>query len=169
MSPFHEQVVPLRAPVPVASIQGTLALDLLPHHDPPEGAPTAGLPGADVVPIDLHVRDRLEQWSHRYAQAAVEIVGGDRPVSQLLRWTAGDVYDDLARRAQLVARAAGRRAGHDRIQSVRPQVLGVRTCFVADDVAEVSAHVRYGQRSRALAIRFELRDDKWICVALEFA
>ena len=38
MSPFHEKVVPLRAPVPVGSIQGTLALDLHPRHDPPEPA-----------------------------------------------------------------------------------------------------------------------------------
>ncbi len=122
-----------------------------------------------MVPIDRHVRGRLEQWSHRYAQAAVEIVGGDRPVTQLLRWTAPDVYDDLARRAQLVARAVGQRPGQDRVQSVRPQVLRVHTCFVAGDAAEVSAHVRYGQRSRALAIRFELRGDRWLCVALEFA
>ena len=55
------------------------------------------------------------------------------------------------------------------MQSVRPQVLRVHTCFVAGDAAEVSAHVRYGQRSRALAIRFELRGDRWLCVALEFA
>jgi hypothetical protein len=122
-----------------------------------------------VVPIDRRVRGRLEQWSHRYAQAAVEIVGGDRPVTQLLRWTAPGVYEDLARRAHLVACAAGRRAGQGRVQAVRPQVLGVRTCFVADDAAEVSAHVRYGRRSRALAIRFELRGDRWLCVALEFA
>jgi len=169
MCPYHQKVVPLGAPVPLASVQGTLALDLHPRHDPPDCPQDGGRAGADVVPIDLRVRGRLEQWSHRYAQAAVEIVGGDRPVSQLLRWTAPQVYDDLARRAQLVARAVGRRPGHDRVQSVRPQVLGIRTCFVAGDAAEVSAHVRYGERSRALAIRFELRAEKWICVALEFA
>jgi len=168
VSPFHEKVVPLRPPVPVASVQGTLALDLQPLHDPPDPDAT-GRAGADVVPIDHRVRGRLEHWSLRYAQAAVEIVGGDRPVTQLLRWTARDVYEDLARRAQLVARAAAQRPGQGRVQSVRPQVRGVHTCFVAGDVAEVSAHVRYGHRSRALAIRFELRDERWICAALEFA
>ena len=70
---------------------------------------------------------------------------------------------------QLVARSAGQRAGRDRVQAVRPQVLGVHTSFVEHDVAEVSAHVRYGDRSRALAIRFEHRGDRWLCVALEFA
>ncbi len=169
MSPFHEKVVPLRPAVPVASVQGTLALDLLPHHDPPEPAPARCRVGGDVVPIDRRLRSRLEQWSRRYAQAAVEIVGGDRPVSQLLRWTSPRVYEDLARRAQLVARSAGHHPGRGLAQPIRPQVLGVHTSFVDRDAAEVSAHVRYGERSRALAIRFERRDDRWLCVALEFA
>lgn len=169
MSPFHEKVVPLRPRVPVASIQGTLALDLVPHHDPPEPGPAQCRVGGDVVPIDRRLRSRLEQWSRRYAQAAVEIVGGDRPVSQLLRWTTPRVYDDLARRAQLVARATGQQPGHGRVQPVRPQVLGVHTSFVDGGAAEVSAHVRYGDRSRALALRFEQRGDRWLCVALEFA
>jgi hypothetical protein len=101
----------------------------------------------------------------------VEIVGGDRPVTQLLRWTSRDVYQDLARRALLVARAGGgrRSPGSDDPFAVRPQVMGVRTCVVRPDVAEVSAHVRYGRRSRALALRFELRQDRWVCTALDFA
>jgi hypothetical protein len=169
MSPFHERVVPLHAVVPVTSVQGTLALDLHPRHDPPELAPAQGRCSGDVVPIDQRARTRLEQWAHRYAQAAVEIVGGDRPASQLLRWTVPRVYADLARRAQLVARAAGQRPGQGRVQAVRPQVVGVRTCFVEPEAAEVSAHVRYGHRSRALALRFEVRDDRWQCVAMEFA
>lgn len=165
-----ETVVPLRRPVPVGSVQGTLALDLEARLAPPEPVRGAGRAGADVVPIQQPVRTRLEQWAHRYAQAAVEIVGGDRPVSQLLRWTAPAVYDDLARRALLVARAAGqpRPATHP-VQTVRPHVVGVRVSFVARDVAEASAHVRYGHRSRALALRFELHHERWLCSALEFA
>ncbi len=93
----------------------------------------------------------------RYTQAAVEIVGGDRPVTQLLRWSSREVYLDLERRAQLVARAGRHQAGQGRVQPVRPKVLGVHTCFLARDVVEVSAHVRYGERSRALAVRFEER------------
>ena len=169
MTPFHEKVVPLRTKVPVGSVQGTLALDLHPQYDPPELAPPLGRRSGDVVAIDQQARGRLEQWAHRYAQAAVEIVGGDRPVSQLLRWTTPRVYEDLQRRAQLVARAVGQRAGQGRVQAIRPQVVGVRTCFVAGDAAEVSAHVRYGRRSRALAMRFEVISDRWQCVALDFA
>ena len=145
--------------VPVATVQGTLALDLSPRHAPPE------LPEE----IGPHQRGRLELWVHRYVQAAVEIVGGDRPASQLLRWTSGAVYADLHRRALLVARAGGHQPGVRRVQPVRPQVESVHTCFVSATVAEASARIRYGGRSRALALRFEKRRDRWVCSAMEFA
>jgi hypothetical protein len=102
-------------------------------------------------------------------QAAVEIVGGDRPASQLLRWTSADVFADLNRRAQLVARSGGPAPGRARVQPVRPRVLSVHTCFVTDDVLETSIHVRYGERSRALAARFEARQDRWVCTALDWS
>jgi Family of unknown function (DUF6459) len=157
--------------VPVASVQGTLALDLSPQHAPPElpdlSGPTRAV--ADVVPIDPDQRGRLEQWAHRYVQAAVEIVGGDRPASQLLRWTSGAVYADLHRRAVLVARAGGHQPGVRRVQPVRPHVVTVHTSLVSTTVAEASARIRYGARSRALALRFERRADRWICTAIEFA
>jgi hypothetical protein len=161
-------VTPLR--VPVASVQGTLALDLGPRHEPPELPDlTAGGAVADVVPIDPAQRGRLEQWVHRFVQATVEIVGGDRPVSQLLRWTTGPVYADLHRRALLVGRAGGHEPGARRVQPVRPQVVSVHACFVSPTVAEASARIRYGTRSRALALRFEKRRDRWLCTAMEFA
>lgn len=158
--------------VPLAHVQGTLALDLAPRLEPPPlPGRVPGRPGGDVVPIDTARRRRIEQWAHRYAQAVVEIVAGDRPVTQLLRWTAAGVYADLSRRAQLVARAGGHQAGLGRSgQVVRPQVQGVRSCFVTDSRVEVSVHVRHGGRSRAIAARFELvADGRWLCTALEFA
>ena len=161
-------VTPIR--VPVASVQGTLALDLSPRHAPPEPRqPTSSRAVADVVSIEPHQRGRLEQWVHRYVQAAVEIVGGDRPASQLLRWTSGAVYADLHRRALLVARAGGHQPGVRRVQPVRPHVESVHTSFVSATVAEASARIRYGGRSRALALRFEKRRDRWVCSAMEFA
>jgi len=156
--------------VPVASVQGTLALDLSPRLSPPAlPEPTTLRAVADVVPIDPTQRGRLEKWVHRFVQASVEIVGGDRPASQLLRWTSGAVYSDLHRRALLVARAGGHQPGVRRVQPVRPHVVSVRASFVSATVAEASARVRYGARSRALALRFEKRGDRWLCTAMEFA
>lgn len=160
MSPSFDEVIPIRVRVPVAITQGTLALDLQPRLEPP---PTA------TLPIGRQRRHSIEEWVRRFAQAAVEIVGGDRPVTQLLRWSSRDVYADLERRAQLVARAGRHQAGQGRVQPVRPKVLGVHLCFLDREVVEVSAHVRYGEHSRALAARFEERQQRWCCTALEFA
>lgn len=159
---------PAPTPTPLASVQGTLALDLA-QHDPPVAQP--GGRGGDVVVVDELTRRRLELWSRRLAQAVVEIVSGDRPVTQLLRWTTGEVYADLARRAVLVARASGRTPGLGGTDGpvVRPQVVGVRTSMVATHAAELCVHVRHGARSRAVAARLEVRHGRWQCVALEFA
>ena len=155
-------VVALRVPVPLAETQGALALALQPRVEVP---PT--LTGVDRGPGDI------DAWAGRFVQAAVEIVGGDRPVSQLARWTTREVYLDLERRALLVARAGGHQPGVARVQPVRPRVHSVHACRVATAVVEAGVHVRYGARSRALACRFELRptriDTRWVCTALEFA
>lgn len=170
-SPDDDTVVPLPL-TPVATVQGTLALDLGPHLDVPEPEVT-GRPGGsaplDVVHVDLVQRRRFEQHAARIGAAVVEIVGGDRPVSQVLRWTTPEVYQDLARRAHLVASAVGRRPGAGGIQSVRPQLVAAHASFVSERCAEVSLHVRYGARSRAVAARFELIRDRWQISALEFA
>jgi hypothetical protein len=168
-------VVPIRLPVPVASVQGTLALDLQPRHEPPRPTVPQGRGSGDATPVDVRRRREVEHWAHRFAQAAVEIVGGDRPATQLLRWTTGAVYTDLHRRAVLVARAGGHQPGSARVQPVRPQVLSIRTCFVDRGIVEAGVHVRYGERSRALAARFELKRTRhedaprWVCTALEWA
>ena len=160
--------------VALATTQGTLALDLTPDLEPlplPPSVHGTVSRGADVVPIDVILRRHLETWSRRYAQAVVEIVGGDRPVSQLVRWTSPDVFVELTRRAQVVSRAGVHQAGHGRGRRpvVRAVVQSARTSFTSAGVAEVAVHVRYGERSRAIAARFEQAQNRWICTALEFA
>jgi hypothetical protein len=168
--------LPVATSTPIASVQGTLALDLGPRLDVPDSlagptgssGPGTGA-GLDVVRVDLVRRRRFEQHAARIGAAVVEIVGGDRPVSQVLRWTTPEVYQDLSRRAHLVASAVGRRPGTGGVQSVRPHLIAAHTSFVTEHCAEVSLHVRYGQRSRAVAARFELIRDRWQISALEFA
>ncbi len=122
-----------------------------------------------MTPVDPRLRHTIEEWTHRFVQAAVEIVGGDRPASQLLRWTSSEVYADLHRRALLVARAGGHQPGLARVQQVRPRVRSVRTCFLDDEVVECGVRVDHGTRGRAVAARFERIDQRWVCTALEFA
>lgn len=176
MSSWQDNVavlVPAR-PRQQTEIQGTLALELgavpLPRLAPPELVPAelaSALTGADVVAVSPTRRRELAAWARTFAQASVEIVLGDRPASQLVRWTAPHVHRDLAHRARVVAQATVRQ-GAARRDAIRPQVGPVRLCFVRADAAEASFTVRYGARHRALAARLEERAGRWECVALEF-
>jgi hypothetical protein len=148
------------APVPLAYVQGTLALDLgcLP--------PSPTTPDLHVVPGEDSPEQReVQAWAARFAQATVEVLGGDRPVSQLLRWTSGRVYADLERRSRIIARATV--PAPQRRRTVRPQVRSVHVFRPGPGSAEVSVHVQYGQRSRAIAARLERREDRWRCMALQ--
>ena len=157
---MSETVVPLRPRVPVASVQGTLALALQPRREPPP---------PPVVHRDPDAARAVEMWAHRVVQAALEIVGGDRPASQLARWTSREVYADVQRRAWLVARAGGHTPGVGRVQPATPRVRSVHPCVISDQVVEASVHVAHGARSRAVATRFERRRDRWVCTALDFS
>lgn len=168
----HAEVVVLRlgsGATPVASVQGALALDLTPRTAPPRPRPRLARTG-DVVASPATDRDRVDAIVARYLAAVVEIAAGDRPVSQVLRHTLPEVYDDLARRARTVT-AASAGAAHRRAvgpNPARPVVVGVRTALIRTDAVEASAHVRYGRRSRAVAARFEVVRDRWQCVAISW-
>jgi hypothetical protein len=141
-------------------IQGTLALDLRGGRPGLPETPELEPPGQARLP---HVADaEVRAWAARLAQAVVEAVGGQRPVSQLVRWTAPDVYRDLERRVQLVRLASGG------TRTVRPQVRSIHVCRPSAASAEVSVHIRHGSRSRALAMRMVRRGERWQCTVLEF-
>lgn len=143
--------------VPLASVQGTLALDIRGCHGMP---PT---PELRIVSNDGNVDD-VSMWSARFAQAVVEVLGGDRPLTQLIRWTTTRVYNDLGRRVRILTRTS---PSAQRLRTVRPQVRSVHVFQPTPQIAEVSVHVRHGQRSRALAARLELEDGRWQCTALQ--
>ena len=148
-----------REVVPVAAVDGSLALDV------------RALPVVPPAP-DLRLLDgggprehrEVQAWAARFAQATVEVLGGDRPVSQLLRWTNARVYHDLDRRVRILGRTA---PALQRQRTIRPQVRSVHVYQPRPGTAEVSVHVRHGHRSRALAARLEQRKGRWTCVALQ--
>lgn len=149
-----------------ADVQGTLALDLRPAPPLPAQRHLAVVADPRVVtdaggegPPDPEVR----AWAARFAQAVVEVTGGDRPLPQLLRWTSPRVYTELGRRVRVMAQS---RPVEQRRATVRPQVRSVHLCRPVPSVAEVSVHVRHGRRSRAIAARLELRAGRWTCTAL---
>ncbi|CAA9354053.1 MAG: hypothetical protein AVDCRST_MAG72-1638 [uncultured Nocardioidaceae bacterium] len=142
------------------SVQGTLALDL----DTCRGLPATPELRPSLEVVEGRSIDDISLWSARFAQAVVEVVGGDRPVTQLVRWTTSRVYNDLTRRVRIVARAS---AGDPRLRVIRPQVRSVHVFLPTQSAAEVSVHVRHGQRARAMAARMERDDGRWRCTALQ--
>ena len=103
-------------------------------------------------------------WGGRLAQAVSEVLAGDRPVAQLVRFTDEDVFVELNRRVRmlgLTTTATGRGTKE------RCALRSVRVCRPNAQVAEVAAHVRHGGRSRAIALRMEIRRNRWVCTALE--
>lgn len=121
------------------------------------------LPGGDTGDRPGAGGDEVKVWAGRFAQAVVEVLGGDRPLAQLVRWTSQRVYLELERRLAILHRTqdAGRR-----MRTVRPQVRSVHVFHPTPHSAEVSVHVRHGQRSRAIAARLELVRGRWQCTAL---
>ena len=148
--------------VPMASIQGTLALEFEP---PADRVSRVGATDPPTLRLVAGGRAELEAFAHRFASVVVEVVGGDRGPSQLLRWTSETVYEDLVRRAALLQRTT---PSDRRVRRLRSQVRSVHVFCPSPFTAEVSVHVRQGDRSRAFAARLELVQDRWCCTALEF-
>jgi hypothetical protein len=157
-------------------VQGTLAL----LYALPSGAPAAPERGrhlrltsyrprferdADDNPVPTPRADLAEPraWAGRLIQAAVDASVGDRPVAQLLRWTTREVYDQLVRSARPVPVKPGSRTPRRRRATVRSLHLSEP----ADGIVEACAVVHDGERGRAVAVRLEGLDGRWVCTALE--
>jgi hypothetical protein len=144
------------AAVPLAQVQATLALDL------DGGTDLQSRPGLRLV---TGADRELDGFSARFAQAVVEVIGGDRGVHQLMRWTTERVYADLMHRSHALQRAT---PGGERLRRVRATVRSVHLFRPHEDAAELSIHVRHGHRSRAIAARIERIEGRWRCSVLDF-
>jgi hypothetical protein len=162
------QLVAMPALEPAATTDGALALQMEPDPPPDQDRqPTPALRlvrREDTTPDPTEDWPEVQGWSIRLVQALAEVVAGDRPIGQLIRWTDGTVYAELNRRVRLLGltTTAGTRSNSD-----RAQIRSVHVTQPAPGVAEVAAHIRHGGRSRALALRLEVHRDRWICTALQ--
>jgi hypothetical protein len=153
------------------AVQGTLALAfVLPSGLPavPEPPPDLQLIANDTCspdefgprPTQRAALPAPRTWAGRVVQAIVEVLGGMRPATQLLRWTTEEVYEQISSRV-LPARSG------DVEGPPRGVVRSLHVSEPADGVAEVCALVRRGARSTAVALRLEGMDGRWQCTAIE--
>lgn len=124
----------------------------------------AGVGGRDPRAGAAPVLPEVRVWGARLAQAVSEVLAGDRPISQLVRFTDDVVFMELNRRVRMLGMnsTAGTRGAKE-----KSTVRSVRVFMPEPCIAEVAAHVRHGQRSRAVAFRLEVRRNRWVCTALE--
>jgi hypothetical protein len=99
-------------------------------------------------------------WGQRLLVGIIEAAGGRRPVSQLTALLSPGVAHGL--RSEL--EHAGRL--HKPHWTHRAVVRSVRSSEPADQVAELCATVRVGERVRAVAMRLEVRHSRWCCTKL---
>lgn len=96
----------------------------------------------------------------KIAQAIIEVIAAQRPAPQLIRHTSPGIYSGLARRAVVAAR---RQPTGPR----RPAVVRrVRVCEPADGIVEACAVVVAHGRVRAIALRLEGLDGRWLVTQL---
>ena len=95
-------------------------------------------------------------WARRYGQAWVEAALGRRPTKQLGRWSTPQVLHKLQTDRAQASSARPTRTSQAVVRSVRVDEP-------ADGVAEVAAVVHTRDRSRALMLRLEGWDGRWIC------
>ncbi len=99
-------------------------------------------------------------WAAQALRVILEVMDGSRPARQLNRWVTRGIQDRAARRGILARQRGGR--GH-RVNLVR----SVHVCTPQDAVAEVAALVVHNGRHRAVALRLEGVDGRWLVSALE--
>ncbi|TAK69145.1 MAG: hypothetical protein EPO13_07995 [Actinomycetota bacterium] len=121
----------------------------------PRVGPDAELPLAGMPPA--------APWAARLARAVLEVVCGERPGSQLKRWTAPAVMAELTRRGVAASRHPSR---HGRSAQCR-RVSSVRVHVVTPTIVEASAVVRGEIRARAVALRLEAVGGRWLATAVE--
>lgn len=99
-------------------------------------------------------------WTARALRVVLEVMDGSRPARQLNRWVTRGIHDRAARRGLLARQRGGQ--GH-RVNLVR----SVHVCTPTDGVAEAAALVVHNGRHRAVALRLQGVDGRWLMTAFE--
>jgi hypothetical protein len=186
---------PLSSHLRVATTASPAALSLVPADSTADVRPRLGPAAQELAgcPRPPEADDpALQEQAHGLAQALVEILAGDRTLTQLVRWTSAEVYEQLHHRVRTLATCPRPATAGDsasvahptRRRRRRPRVASLHVSTPTDGIAEVSARIDHGVRSTALALRLERRsaarrlagggvrrvpDERWLCTAVTWA
>ncbi|MEZ0165543.1 Rv3235 family protein [Kineococcus sp. LSe6-4] len=142
---------------------------VLTHLSPDQGVLELDLRDVRLLPpAEL---PEVTGWTKRYLVTLLEVLSGQRPTQQLLRWSSADIYSGVQRKAAVQARLRSRTRPAARGAVRAAHVSSLRVSFPGEGVAEVGAVLRDGDRVRAAALRVERctdrSGDRWRVTALE--
>ena len=160
--PVRARLVPLGEP-PARALQ----VPGLPAGPPPAAGSVAALgrdpavspPSPPAEPVRLPDPTRI---CCDMVQAAVEALGGSRPLAQLARWVSPEIFDQLAARSEVTQRVLGRGPA-----TRHAAIRRIRLCRLGEHTAEATVVVDDGPRVRAVAVRLENHRGHWRATALE--
>ena len=104
------------------------------------------------LPTSASALPELHAWTMKFIVSVVEVWAGRRQPAQLMSWCHRVIYMDLLR-------ASGSQKEIGKIKSIHQSEP-------LDGICESTALIRYGERLRAVVIRFEGVDGRWLCTAL---
>ncbi|MEW1960230.1 Rv3235 family protein [Kineococcus sp. NPDC059986] len=142
---------------------------VLTHLSPDQGVLELDLQDVRLLPpAEL---PEVTGWTKRYLVTLLEVLSGQRPTQQLLRWSSAEIYTGVQRKAALQARLRSRARPAARGAVRAAHVSSLRVSFPVDGIAEVGAVLREGDRVKAAALRVERctdrSGDRWRVTALE--
>ncbi len=108
----------------------------------------------EFAPLPTSANDlpELRVWTLKFATSVLEIWAAKRQPAQLARWCHHTIY------SQLVAKVGSL---HD-----DGKIRKLHQCQPLDGICESALTVRFDDRVRSLAIRFEGVDHRWLCTSL---
>lgn len=112
-------------------------------------------------------QNSIKKMTQTIGAAFVEAELGLRPFRQLGSWIEWELFHKL--RARVERTASGQylatHSGTSKVPSITP--IGVRAALQTNGDWETSMTIRVGQRARAIAMRLQLRRDRWRVTAFE--
>lgn len=103
-------------------------------------------------PTSANDLPELRTWILKFGVSVLEIWAAKRQPAQLARWCHPVVYGELTRKV-----GSQKEVGH---------IRKLHQCQPLDGISESAITVRFNQRVRSMALRFEGVDHRWLCTSL---
>ena len=109
----------------------------------------------DEMPIPTSASELpdIHTWTMKFVVSVIEVWAGRRQPAQLIHWVHRVIYMELLK-------SSGSQKEIGKIKSIHQSEP-------LDGICENTVLVRYGDRLRAVVIRFEGVDGRWLCTALQ--